>query len=475
MQVLGVGQHRVGVGAQEVRVPDVEQAHEQRDVPGRLGGGEVLVHGVEPGQEVLESLRPDGHGQRGADGRVDRVASADPTPEAEGVDRVDAELGHLVQGGGHGDEMLGDGLGARLVGVVDGTGGDQTIKQPGAHAAGIGEGLQGGEGLGGDDDQRGLRVEISGLDGGIRRVDVGDETALQAVLDVGLECFVGHHGAQVGTTDANVDDGADRLAGDAFPLPGTYLAREVVDLVEGLVDVGDGVLAVHGERVGAGTAQGGVQDGTVLGDVDVLPGVHGVAAGRDVGLFGELEQGVTHLVGEQVLGQVDVQVGRVQAEPLGTRRVGFEPPTHDVRTIDEGGLEVGKCGPGRSVGGINRCLHGTQRSWSVEPMWSAVTQPSTQRSGSSHVPEWTTSVATGVGVPCVLELSGNFHGECDDGTRGSRGRSGDDHASTSSTTARNPRQRSRSAFMLESSATSPTRESSPQTANAPDSSHRRTA
>ena len=152
------------------------------------------------------------------------------------------------------------------------------------------------------------------------------------------------------------------------------------------MNVGDGILAVHGERVGAGPAQGGVQDGTVLGDVDVLPGVHGVAAGRDVGLFGELEQGVTYLVGEQVLGQVDVQVGRVQAEPLGTRRIGVEPPTHDVRTIDEGGLEVGKCGPGRSVGGINRCLHGTQRSWSVEPMWSAVTQPSAQRSGSSHVP-----------------------------------------------------------------------------------------
>jgi hypothetical protein len=37
-------------------------------------------------------------------------------------------------------------------------------------------------------------------------VDVGDEAALQAVLHVGLERLVDHHGAEVGAADADVDD-----------------------------------------------------------------------------------------------------------------------------------------------------------------------------------------------------------------------------------------------------------------------------
>ena len=112
VQQLGVRQDRVGLGVEEVRVPDVQQTHQRRDVPAELGGAEVLVHGVHARQQVGEALRADGDHERRADRRVERVAAADPVPEAEGVVGIDPEVGHLVEGGGDGDEVPGDGLGA---------------------------------------------------------------------------------------------------------------------------------------------------------------------------------------------------------------------------------------------------------------------------------------------------------------------------------------------------------------------------
>ena len=46
-QVLGVGQHRVGLCAQEVVVPDTEEPHQNGDVLLQRGVPEVLVDGVE--------------------------------------------------------------------------------------------------------------------------------------------------------------------------------------------------------------------------------------------------------------------------------------------------------------------------------------------------------------------------------------------------------------------------------------------
>ena len=67
--------------------------------------------------------------QRQADRRVDRVAAADPVPEAEHVLGVDAELGDLLGVGADRDEVLGDRGVAQLGG------------QPAARLARVGERL----------------------------------------------------------------------------------------------------------------------------------------------------------------------------------------------------------------------------------------------------------------------------------------------------------------------------------------------
>ena len=112
----------------------------------------------------------------------------------------------------------------------------------------VGQRLQRAERLARDDEQRRRRVEaLAGLRR-VGRVDVGDEPALQTVLDVGLQRLVGHHRAEVGAADADVDDRPDPLAGDAGPLAGADLLGERVDALEHLVHVGDDVLAVDLER-----------------------------------------------------------------------------------------------------------------------------------------------------------------------------------------------------------------------------------
>ena len=110
LQVLLVGQDGDRLRVEEVVVPDGEQAHEHGQVLLEGRGAEVLVHGVEAGEQLAEVVRADGEHGREADRRIHRVAAADPVPEAEHVRRVDAELGHLFGVGRNRDEVLGDRL-----------------------------------------------------------------------------------------------------------------------------------------------------------------------------------------------------------------------------------------------------------------------------------------------------------------------------------------------------------------------------
>ena len=66
--------------------------------------------------------------------------------------------------------------------------------------------------------------------------------------------------------------------------------REVGHLVEHGMDLRHDVLAVDDDRAPVGRAQGDVQDGPLLGDVDLLAAEHGVDARREARLLGQIEQ-----------------------------------------------------------------------------------------------------------------------------------------------------------------------------------------
>jgi len=314
----------------------------------------VPVDGVEAGEEVGEIVRAERNGQRRADGGVDGIAPADPVPEAEGVGRVDPEGRHLVEGCRHRNEMLADRVRVHALGAVDGAGVAELAQQPFAGHPRVGEGLERREGLGGDDEQRGGRVQVCGLLEHVRRVDVGDEAALESVLHVRLERLVDHDRAEVGAADADVHDGLDLGAGNALPLPAAHAVREVVDLVEHLVHLHDDVGAVDDEAVRARSAQGRVEHRAVLRDVDLLPGVHGIPAFFEADLLAELDQCGDHRVVDEVLGEVDMEVGSGEAEPLRASRIGGEPAAQVGLQV---GGQLGQLLPRGSGGRVHGCAH----------------------------------------------------------------------------------------------------------------------
>ena len=88
-----------------------------------------------------------------------------------------------------------------------------------------------------------------------------------------------------------------------------------------------------------------MQDGAILGDVDVLARVHAVAQLEDTGLLSEGEE-VAHQRGaHEVLRQVDMQVGSIKGESLGAvgvvreqlAQVGIEVVGQLVERVPRGG------------------------------------------------------------------------------------------------------------------------------------------
>ena len=129
--------------------------------------------------------------------------------------------------------------------------------------------------------------------------------------------LVGHHRAEVGAADADVDDVADRLAGVARPLARSGPARRSRAIRSSVSCTSlDHVDAVDDQRALARHPQRHVEDGAVLGDVDVLAGEHRFAALLDPALAGELAEQDQRLVGDPVLGEVEVEAGAVGDQPL---------------------------------------------------------------------------------------------------------------------------------------------------------------
>ena len=112
----------------------------------------------------------------------------------------------------------------------------------------VGHGLQRGEGLRRDDEQRLCRIEVAHGLGEVGAVDVGDEAERHGALAVVAQRLVGHHRAEVGAADADVDDIANALAGVALPLAAAHAVGESRHLVEHGVDLGHHVLAVDDDR-----------------------------------------------------------------------------------------------------------------------------------------------------------------------------------------------------------------------------------
>src|SRR4249920_3869457 len=108
LEVLLIRQHSNGLSAEEVIVPDAEQAHQNRQVALEWRRAEMLVHLMEAAEHGAEIVRANSHHGREPDSRIHRIAAADPIPETKHIGRINAEPRYLLSIGGDGDKMFRD-------------------------------------------------------------------------------------------------------------------------------------------------------------------------------------------------------------------------------------------------------------------------------------------------------------------------------------------------------------------------------
>ena len=168
--------------------------------------------------------------------------------------------------------------------------------------------------------------------------------------------LIGHHGAKVGTADADVDNVLDAFAGVALPLAAPHPFGEIGHLAEHGMDLGHDIFSIQDDGRAFRRAQGHVQDGAVFRDVDFLATEHGCDAPAQIGLFGQLDQQLEGLIGDAVLRIIQVEARRLGRQTLAAFRViGEKCPKMQVLDL----LVVGGEGlPRRSLGEpLDRCFH----------------------------------------------------------------------------------------------------------------------
>ncbi len=107
---------------------------------------------------------------------------------------------------------------------------------------------------------------------------------------IGLQCG-GHHGrAEIGTADADVDDIGERLAGMPAQLASAHCLAECLHLVEHTMDIRNHILAVDGNGLIARRPQRGMQNGSLLRQVEFFTADHLPRCFFHAALFGQLDQ-----------------------------------------------------------------------------------------------------------------------------------------------------------------------------------------
>ena len=223
----------------------------------------------------------------------------------------------------------------------------QCVDQPGPGRAGVGHGLEGGEGLGGDHNEGACGFETPQLEVEVCPVHVGHEAEVKVPVDEGVECDGGHGRAEVGAADADVDDVGQPLSSDASAFPGTHGGGEASHLVQDIVHIGNDVVAPVFDDRARRRSKGGVENGPVFGEVDVLSREHGVPKAFDLGRSSQVGEQADRLPGDPVLRVVEVEIPDLDDEVGAPSRVVGE----EVSEVDggEGGSVVDQGRPFRRL------------------------------------------------------------------------------------------------------------------------------
>jgi len=180
-QVLVIRQDGLGVGAEEVVVPNAQNCHHDWNVALKGGVAEVLVCQISAAQEGFEIIHSNRNCHRKTNCRPNREAPADPIPKLKHIFGVDAETCNLGGVGGDSDEMLGN------IALRAGT-----LQKPSAGRARIAHSLLRGEGFRGNQEKRRFRVKLLECLDDIGAIHIGDKVHTQAGVGIRLQSSTNH-------------------------------------------------------------------------------------------------------------------------------------------------------------------------------------------------------------------------------------------------------------------------------------------
>src|SRR3954469_18486310 len=149
--------------------------------------------------------------------------------------------------------------------------------------------------------------------GEVGTIPVRDEPEVELPSAVVTQRFISHDRAQVGSTDTDVDDVADRLSRMARSDPTPYLLGETGHPVEDGMHRGNDVLTPDVDICVSGCAQGHVQCSSLFRGVYLLAAEHRVDPGAQINFARELKKECHRLVVDAVLGEVKVKSGGLES------------------------------------------------------------------------------------------------------------------------------------------------------------------
>src|SRR5208337_45396 len=152
-------------------------------------------------------------------------------------------------------------------------------------------------------------------------IDVRHKTKCHCSVCVVLESLVRHYRTEVRAADANVDHVPNPFAGVTFPLAASHSVGKIGHLVEYSMHFGHDILAVHDDRSVARCAQGGVQDSTLLREVDLISPKHGVDSFLQLRLLGELDQQPEGFARDAILRVVQKKANSLGGHALAAFRI----------------------------------------------------------------------------------------------------------------------------------------------------------
>ena len=209
-QATIIGQHRMGMDAQNVGIPDTDQGHQYRYIfrPGRRA--KMLIHLMGAGQQFAKTFHANAQRNGQTNGRPQRKTSTHPIPQGKLISGGNAPLRHLLDSGRHTNKVTAD---HRRRGA-------QCALQPGPRGAGVIQGIDGGKGLGGNNKKRAVGTQLVEQVGQLTAVHGRHEVdAHGAFIRCIVQRLTHHHGPHVGATHSDVHHIGNHFPGDAPPLP----------------------------------------------------------------------------------------------------------------------------------------------------------------------------------------------------------------------------------------------------------------